>query len=112
MFTSLIVPDATREEMQWFNELERISASPATAMRLLRVLGDIDVTELLPRVAIPTLVLHSREDARVPFEHGLMLGREIPGARFVALESRNHLILSHEPAWQRFVDEISAFLST
>ena len=110
MFTSLIVPDATHEEMRWFNELERISASAETAIRLLHVLGDIDVTELLPRVAVPTLVLHSRGDARVPFEHGLMLARGIPDARFVALESKNHLILSHEPAWVRFIDAICGFL--
>jgi DNA-binding winged helix-turn-helix (wHTH) protein/pimeloyl-ACP methyl ester carboxylesterase len=110
MFTSLIVPDATQEEMQWFNELERISASAETAVRLLHVLGDIDVMELLPRVEAPTLVLHSRGDARVPFEHGLMLARRIPQARFVALESKNHLILSHEPAWRRFIDEICGFL--
>ena len=110
MFTSLIVPDATHEEMRWFNELERISASADTAIRLLRVIGDIDVTELLPQVAVPTLVVHSRGDARVPFEHGLMLAREIRDARFVALESKNHLILSHEPAWQRFIDAITEFL--
>ena len=111
MFTSLIVPDATQEEMRWFNELERVSASAATAIRLLHVLGDIDVTELLPRVAAPTLVLHSRGDARVPFEHGLTLARAIPNARFVALESKNHLILSHEPAWRRFIEEMTGFLS-
>jgi pimeloyl-ACP methyl ester carboxylesterase len=111
MFTSLIVPDATHEEMRWFNELERLSASADTAIRLLHVLGDIDVTDLLPRVAVPTLVLHSRGDARVPFEHGLMLAREIPGARVVPLESRNHLILSHEPAWARFIDEVCGFLN-
>src|SRR5262245_18297813 len=110
MFTSLIVPDATLEEMRWFNELERISASAETAIRLLRALGDIDVAELLPRVSVPTLVLHSLCDARVPFEHGLTLARAIPQARFVALESKNHIILSHEPAWQRFIDEICGFL--
>jgi DNA-binding winged helix-turn-helix (wHTH) protein/alpha-beta hydrolase superfamily lysophospholipase len=110
MFTSLIVPDATHEEMQWFNELERLSASADTAMRLLQVLGDIDVTELLPRVTIPTLVVHSRGDARVPFEHGLTLARGIPDARFVPLESKNHLILSHEPAWWRFIEEVCRFL--
>ncbi|HEX2344932.1 MAG TPA: alpha/beta fold hydrolase [Vicinamibacterales bacterium] len=110
MFTSLIVPDATQEEMRWFNELERISASAETAIRLLHVLGDIDVTELLSHVAVPTLVLHSRGDARVAFEHGLSLARAIPNARFVALESRNHIILSHEPAWQRYIDEIRGFL--
>jgi pimeloyl-ACP methyl ester carboxylesterase len=104
------VPDATHEEMRWFNELERISASAETAIRLLHVLGDIDVTESLPRVTVPTLVLHSRADARVPFEHGLMLARAIPAARFVALESKNHLILSHEPVWQRYIDAITEFL--
>jgi DNA-binding winged helix-turn-helix (wHTH) protein/pimeloyl-ACP methyl ester carboxylesterase len=110
MFTSLIVPDATHEEMQWFNELERISASADTAIRLLRVLGDIDVTELLPQVEVPTLVFHSRGDARVPFEHGLTLARGIPKARLVALESKNHLILAHEPAWPRFINEMCEFL--
>ena len=112
MFTSLIVPDATHEEMQWFNELERISASAETAIRLLCVLGDIDVTELLPRVEAPTLVFHSRGDARVPFEHGLTLAHGIPKARLVALESKNHLILAHEPAWPRFIDEMCEFLKS
>jgi pimeloyl-ACP methyl ester carboxylesterase/DNA-binding winged helix-turn-helix (wHTH) protein len=111
MFTSLIVPEATHEEMRWFNELERLSASADTAIGLLHVLGDIDVTELLPLVSVPTLVLHSRGDARVPFEHGQVLARDIPEARFVPLESKNHLILSHEPAWPRFIEEICAFLN-
>jgi pimeloyl-ACP methyl ester carboxylesterase len=97
--------------MRWFNELERISASADTAIRLLDVLGDIDITDLLPRVTSPTLVLHSRGDARVSFEHGLSLARTIANARFVALESRNHLILSHEPAWPRFIEEVCGFLS-
>jgi pimeloyl-ACP methyl ester carboxylesterase/DNA-binding winged helix-turn-helix (wHTH) protein len=111
MFTLLIVPEATHEEMGWFNELERVSASAETAIRLLNVIGDIDVTESLPHITVPTLVLHSRGDARVPFEHGLMLARQIPGARFVPLESKNHLILSHESAWRPFIDEISGFLN-
>jgi pimeloyl-ACP methyl ester carboxylesterase len=111
MFTSLIVPDATLEEMRWLNDLERVSASPETAIRMLRVIGDIDVSDLLQRIRVPTLVLHARGDARVPFEHGLMLARSIPNARFVALESKNHLILSHEPAWPRFAAELRGFLS-
>jgi DNA-binding winged helix-turn-helix (wHTH) protein/pimeloyl-ACP methyl ester carboxylesterase len=111
MFTSLIVPDATLEEMRWLNDLERVSASPETAISMLCVIGDIDVSDLLPRIAVPTLVLHARDDARVPFEHGLMLARSIPSARFVALESKNHLILSHEPAWPRFAAELCGFLA-
>ena len=104
------MPDATLEEMRWFNDLERISATSETAIRLLHVIGDIDVSDMLPHITVPTLVLHSRGDARVPFEHGLLLARSIPDARFVALESKNHLILSHEPAWPRFVDELCGFL--
>ena len=111
MFTSLIVPDATLEEMRWLNDLERVSASPETAIRMLRVIGDIDVSDLLPRITVPTLVLHAGDDARVPFEHGLLLARSIPNARFVALESKNHLILSHEPAWPRFAAELCGFLA-
>jgi hypothetical protein len=57
-------------------------------------------------------VLHSRGDARVPFEHGLMLARGIPKARLVALESKNHLILAHEPAWPRFINEMCEFLKS
>jgi pimeloyl-ACP methyl ester carboxylesterase/DNA-binding winged helix-turn-helix (wHTH) protein len=110
MFTSMIVPGATLEEMQWFNDLQRITTSAENAIRLLREIGDIDVTDLLPQLTAPVLVLHSREDARVPYEHGLALARAIPNARFVALESKNHLILSHEPAWPHFMREISAFL--
>jgi pimeloyl-ACP methyl ester carboxylesterase/DNA-binding winged helix-turn-helix (wHTH) protein len=81
MFTSLIIPDSTLDEMRWLNELERRSASPETAMRLLQVIGGIDVTDLLPRLAVPVLLLHSRADARVPFEHGLSLARAIPDRR-------------------------------
>lgn len=110
MFTSLIVPDATLEEMRWLNDLERVSTTPENAIRLLYAIGDIDVLDLLPQVAVPTLVLHSRGDARVPFEHGLSLARTIPNARFVALDSKNHLILPHEPAWQRYLHEVCAFL--
>jgi pimeloyl-ACP methyl ester carboxylesterase len=110
VFTSLMIPGGTLEQSQWVNDLQRVSTSPANAARLLQVFGEIDVTHLLPRVAAPTLVLHSRGDAPCPFEQGLMLARGIPNARFVALESRNNVILSHEPAWQRFVDEVCAFL--
>lgn len=112
MFTSLIVPDATLEEMRWLNDLERVSATPENAIRLLDAIGDIDVLDLLPQVSVPTLILHSRGDARVPFEHGLLLARTIPHARFVALDSKNHLILSHEPAWQRYVNEVCGFLKS
>jgi pimeloyl-ACP methyl ester carboxylesterase len=110
MFTSLIVPDATLEEMRWLNDLERMSATAENAIHLLYAIGDIDIVDLLPEISVPTLILHSRGDARVPFEHGLLLARTIPNARFVALDSKNHLILSHEAAWQPYLTELTRFL--
>jgi pimeloyl-ACP methyl ester carboxylesterase len=68
------------------------------------------VTSLLSQVKVPTLVMHSRHDARVPFESGRRLAAGIPGARFVPLESRNHLILEDEPAFDRFLDELRSFI--
>ena len=111
VFTSLMIPGGTLEQAQWVNDLQRVSTSPKNAARLLQVFGDIDVTQFLPRVTAPTLVLHSRGDSPCPFEQGLMLARGIPNARFVALESRNNVILSHEPTWGRSADEICAFLA-
>jgi DNA-binding winged helix-turn-helix (wHTH) protein/pimeloyl-ACP methyl ester carboxylesterase len=110
VFTSRYVPGATSEETKWFNDLQRVSASPENAIRLIKMFSAIDIVDLLPRVAAPTLVLHSRGDAGIPFTQGLLLARGIPNARFVALESNNHLILSHEPAWPRYADEICDFL--
>jgi pimeloyl-ACP methyl ester carboxylesterase len=111
VFTSLFMPGGTPDEMKWFNDLQRVSTSPEDAVRLLRASGDIDVSDLLPRVSVPTLVLHSRGDAAVPFDQGLEVARTIHDARFVALESQNHLVLAHEPAWPRLMEEMCNFLS-
>jgi len=111
VFTSLFIPGGTPEQMRWFNDLQRISTSPDNALRIFRALAEIDVLPLLPRVQAPTLVLHSRGDARIPFSQGLALAHGIPDARFVALDSDNHVILSHEPAWQRLSSEIRTFLA-
>jgi pimeloyl-ACP methyl ester carboxylesterase/DNA-binding CsgD family transcriptional regulator len=109
-FTTQFIPDGTPQQHQWFNELERISTSPANAGRFMRVFHAIDVVSLLPQVTCPTLVLHSVRDARVPFDEGRLIATLIPGARFVPLESNNHLLLESEPAWQRWVEELHAFL--
>lgn len=111
LFTSLFVPGGTPEQMNWFNDLQRKTTSPENAVRLRMAFDDIDVTDLLPAVKAPTLVLHCREDAVVPFEEGRRLASGIPGARFVGLDGRNHLILKSDPSWSRFLDEIGAFLS-
>jgi pimeloyl-ACP methyl ester carboxylesterase len=110
VFTSLFIPGGSAEQMQWLNDLQRNTASPENAVRIRKVLDDIDVDDLLPRVAVPTLVLHRRDDALAPFEEGRRMAAGIPGARFVVLEGRNHMILATDPDWDRLLDEVHAFL--
>jgi len=104
------VPGASQEQVNWFNELQRRSTSPQNAVKLMRVLGGIDVRHLLAHVRHPTLVMHARGDQAIPLEEGERMARGIPGARFVALDSNNHILLDREPAFVRFVDETKAFL--
>jgi len=110
LLTSLLLPDATLEEMGWFNDLQRLSASAANASQLLRSLEDVNVVDYLPGIAAPTLVLHCRDDSAVPFEQGRLIASRIPRARFVPLESRNHVLLPRDPAWSVFVSEVRKFL--
>jgi pimeloyl-ACP methyl ester carboxylesterase/DNA-binding winged helix-turn-helix (wHTH) protein len=110
LFTSLFIPGGTEEQTKWFNDLQRITTSPENAARLRQVVDDIEVTALLPKVTAPTLVLHCRGDAVQPFDEGRRLAAGIPGARFVALEGRNHIPLQGEPAWSRLLQEMTDFL--
>jgi pimeloyl-ACP methyl ester carboxylesterase/DNA-binding CsgD family transcriptional regulator len=109
-FTSQFIPDGTREQHQWFNELERKSASPENAAAIVETLYQIDVTDEAQRLAVPTLVMHVRDDARIPFEESRRLAGLIPGARFMPLDGRNHVLLKDEPAWAQFFDTLRAFL--
>jgi pimeloyl-ACP methyl ester carboxylesterase len=97
-FTSQFIPDGTMEHHRWLNEVQRIAATPEVAERILCLNADTNVLELLPKVCVPTLVMHTRGDRRVPFSQGQEIAAGIPGAKFVPLESRNHIILADEPA--------------
>jgi pimeloyl-ACP methyl ester carboxylesterase len=109
VFTTQFMPDASLEQQRAFNELQRISTSPENAARIVSQFDSIDVRSAAVKIRIPTLVLHARGDARVPFEEGRRMAALIPGARFVPLESRNHVLFSSEPAWQQFIDEVVSF---
>jgi class 3 adenylate cyclase/pimeloyl-ACP methyl ester carboxylesterase len=111
LFTSQFVPGGTKEQADWFNELQRTTVSGEMAVRIATTAGDTDVTALLPQVRVPTLVLHARDEARIPFEAGRRMAAGIPGARFVALTGRNHLFLETEPAFAQFLEHTRAFLS-
>jgi pimeloyl-ACP methyl ester carboxylesterase/DNA-binding CsgD family transcriptional regulator len=110
VFTMQFIPGARAEQVRAFNELMRMSAPTETALRIYRAFGAIDVRAEAARVRCPTLVMHTTGDLRVPFEEGRVLAGLIPGARFLPLESENHLLVEHEPALQRFLDGIDEFV--
>ncbi len=111
MFTNFYFPHAsTPEQVEWFNELQRVSASPENAARILTLIDEINVRALLPKVSVPAIVFHTDRDRVIPAEEGRILASEIPGARFVPLNSANHVLLAEEPAWGVFLEELGAFL--
>lgn len=111
-FTNLFIPNGTDEQHRWWGDLERETASAEVAAELLYNMQRIDVLHLARDLRVPTLILHSRGDMRVPFEEGRKLAAVIPGARFVPLDSGNHVLLPHEPAWQMFHAELDQFLGS
>ena len=111
VFTSAFIPDGTPEQIRWMNELMRVSTSPQNAVRLGEALSTVDIRDRLPKVDVPTLVLHSRNDGRIPYRKGLELAHLIPNARLITLESNNHLLLEHEAEFPRFMEAIRAFLN-
>jgi DNA-binding winged helix-turn-helix (wHTH) protein/pimeloyl-ACP methyl ester carboxylesterase len=111
-FASLFIPNGSQEQIRWFADLQRATTTAENAARIRRACDDIDVSKLLPRVNVPTLITHCRHDNVVPLEQGRMMAASIPDAHFVTLESENHVLLAGEPAWIRFLEEVEAFLET
>ncbi len=109
VFTSRFIPGGSEEQTGWFNQLCRKTATPDNAARLFEARGAVDVTGLLGEVRTPTLVLHSREDQITPVLEGRILAAGIPGAQFVELDSKNHVLLENEPAWGRFREAVLEF---
>jgi pimeloyl-ACP methyl ester carboxylesterase len=102
IFTSRFIPGATEEQMTWFNELCCKTTSPRIAAELLEIRSRANVLDALERVRTPTLVVHARNDEVVPLAEGRLIASAIQGAKFVELDSNNHILLETEPAWERF----------
>jgi pimeloyl-ACP methyl ester carboxylesterase/DNA-binding CsgD family transcriptional regulator len=109
-FTTRFIPDATEEQMRWFDDLQRMSTSPENAVKSRIARQEVDIDEQLPRIAAPTLVLQALGDRSTTFDNAVSVSSLIPAARLVPLQSRNHILLADEPAWQVFIDEVSAFM--
>ena len=112
MLASQFMPEGSPEQWAAFVEVQRRTTSARNARRLIRVSQEIDVTEVAPAISVPTLVLHATRDRRMPLEQGQLFADLIPQARFVPLDSHNHILLGDEPAWKMFVEEVERFIST
>ncbi|MGI9287026.1 MAG: alpha/beta fold hydrolase [Pseudomonadales bacterium] len=110
IFSSTFMPSATAEDLNWFNEFQRRTTSPENAVRFLSAFGDIDVRQQLSKLRVPTLVIHSLGDRRIPVKSGRDIAASIPDAEFVSLDSDSHLLLGREPASQVFVDAVRRFI--
>ncbi len=110
IFSQTFMPGAVPADLEWFDEFQRLTTSASNAARFQDAFGDIDVRARLADVKAPTLVLHATRDQRIPIEQGRLIASVIPGARFVALESQNHVLVDYEPAWRTCMDQCREFL--
>jgi pimeloyl-ACP methyl ester carboxylesterase len=111
IFSQTFMPDASPDELAWFDDFQRQTTSPANAARFQDAFGYIDVRHRLADVGVPTIVLHSKYDQRIPLDVGREVAAGIPNARFVPLESRNHILVENEPAWKVCFDTVAQFLA-
>lgn len=110
VFTNLFIPGGTPEQHSWWQSLERETTSPEIAIRTIEVLHKIDVLSEARQLDVPTVIFHARHDARIPFTEGRKLAAAIPSAELVPLDSANHVLLEHEPAWDVFTSKLKEFL--
>jgi pimeloyl-ACP methyl ester carboxylesterase/DNA-binding winged helix-turn-helix (wHTH) protein len=109
-FVTLFLPNGKPEQIKAYADLQRVATSPDNAVRIRTVIDETDIRDILPRVRTPTIVFHSRHDNVVPFEQGRLVAASIPNARFIPLETGNHVLLTDEPAFATFIGGIRDFL--
>jgi class 3 adenylate cyclase len=102
-----VAHDAAARES--FARLQRLAASPGSAVALMSSYLDIDVRPALPLVNAPTLVMHRTGDRMVPFVHGQYLAEHIEGARLVELPGTDHFWWTE--GTDQILDETEEFLT-
>lgn len=109
-FASIFIPDGTPEQIRSLVELQRISTGAETAVRLRRTFDSLDVTHRLAEVAAPALVIHGRNDGVHPLAQSMEIAATLPNAELLVLETRNHVIPTHDPVWPEFLAAMQRFL--
>jgi len=110
VFSSSFIPSAGEEQKRWYDDMQQASSSGEMAARLWLSRAQTEISDTARRISQPALVLHARQDRAVPYEEGRRLASLLPDARFVTLESDNHILQEGEPAWEAFLAEVRAFL--
>lgn len=110
VFTTRFIPDATEEQMRWFDDLQRMSTSPENSVASRIARQQVDIVDEIARITAPTLILQATGDRSTSFDNAVQVSGLIEGSRLVALDSRNHILLADEPAWGTFIDEVAAFI--
>jgi len=93
VFLDLVAPSRVGDEdfRRWWARYQRIGASPGTVLSMRKMIGQIDVRDVLPSIRAPTLVLHRAETTWNRIEHGRYLAEHIPGAELVEVPGVDHL---------------------
>lgn len=112
VWASTFQPGGSLDYLRSWAEQMQLATSAETAVRLLDIGWNIDVSEAARKLQCPVLVMHPERDCAVPLAEGRLLANLIPDSRFVQLESQNHMPLLDEPAWPRLVSEVRSFLAT
>ena len=108
--TSLMMPGATPDEANWFNEFQRTCGPAANMARFREIFDKMDVVDMLEDIHVATLVTHCTGDSVAPLSEGKLFASRIPGAQFVTLNSKNHMIFENETDFARHIKCISDFL--
>ena len=111
VFSSMMIPGGTEEQMRWLDDLQRVSVDAETAIASRAQRQVTDSSARMREIDLPTLVIHSRGDQMNDFHHARELAAGIRGARLTALESNNHIVLEDEPAWAQFLSEVTDFMA-
>ncbi len=110
VFAAQFFPGEDRDTWDAFNALQRATTSTENVVRFLDTFANIDVADLATRVRCPTLVLHARDDRRVPTAQARELARLVPDSSLRLLNSSNHILTANEPAWPALLEELDRFV--